>query len=317
MAKQQRRTRTAKRQQGNDQTKPGGNANAPPNLVGNTGVPLSQEDKDIKEIAKNVPMATATLKRAIKTVCAVLREKKDGCTIRELREKLREKALAHDVSDAVAALMLAEKTTYTGDRSRTVIMVNKELQSFIGESLGKSLQNKQDCTVDGLQKKAEGLGFSPDDFRAALNRQINRGRVYIDEDRNIKSDYIYTPPGETRPFQRPLPKTKSERYYEEASPSTYVFRNEFAKDHERIVYSSAFRRLAGVTQVFGTSAGHVFHNRLTHSIKAAQIARSIAERLNQNPREVDDVHPDVVEAAALAHEPRPSAIWPHGRVGTR
>lgn len=83
-------------------------------------------------------------------------------------------------------------------------------------------------------------------------------------------------------------------------------RDPFQRDRDRILYSPAFRRLAGVTQVVSPSAGEVFHNRLTHTLKVAQVGRRIAERLLQ----IDGEHvagwggltPDVVEAAGLAHD---------------
>jgi dGTPase len=84
------------------------------------------------------------------------------------------------------------------------------------------------------------------------------------------------------------------------------FRDPFQVDRDRILYSSAFRRLAGVTQVVSATEGHVFHNRLTHSLEVAQIARRLAERLRAKfPDEsasLDNVNADVVEAAALAHD---------------
>ena len=84
------------------------------------------------------------------------------------------------------------------------------------------------------------------------------------------------------------------------------FRSPFEKDRDRIVYSSAFRRLAGVTQVINPSEGQVFHNRLTHSLKVAQIGRRVAQRIGRKfPPQVDDLgglDPDVVETAALAHD---------------
>lgn len=83
-------------------------------------------------------------------------------------------------------------------------------------------------------------------------------------------------------------------------------RNSFQIDRDRILYSSAFRRLAQVTQVVTAQEGHVFHNRLTHSLKVGQVARRLAERLlNEQPiiaEEVGGIDPDVVEAAALAHD---------------
>lgn len=83
-------------------------------------------------------------------------------------------------------------------------------------------------------------------------------------------------------------------------------RSAFQRDRDRILYSSAFRRLAGVTQVVGASEGFIFHNRLTHSLKVAQLGRRIAEKLIQEQSELATttvlVDPDVVEAAGLAHD---------------
>ena len=83
-------------------------------------------------------------------------------------------------------------------------------------------------------------------------------------------------------------------------------RKSFQIDRDRILYSSAFRRLAQVTQVVTAQEGHVFHNRLTHSLKVAQVARRLAESLvTQQPEiaeQLGGIEPDVVEAAALAHD---------------
>lgn len=86
-------------------------------------------------------------------------------------------------------------------------------------------------------------------------------------------------------------------------------RKEFQIDRDRIIYSTAFRRLAQVTQVVSASEGSVFHNRLTHSLKVAQVGRRLAEKLIQdastNPELIEKcggLDPDVVEAAALAHD---------------
>ena len=83
-------------------------------------------------------------------------------------------------------------------------------------------------------------------------------------------------------------------------------RNPFQVDRDRILYSSAFRRLAQVTQVVTAQEGHVFHNRLTHSLKVAQVARRLAESLIAKQPEIAEklggIEPDVVEAAALAHD---------------
>ena len=83
-------------------------------------------------------------------------------------------------------------------------------------------------------------------------------------------------------------------------------RKSFQVDRDRILYSSAFRRLAQITQVVTAQEGHVFHNRLTHSLKVAQVARRLAERLVAEQPDIAEaiggVDPDVVESAALAHD---------------
>lgn len=83
-------------------------------------------------------------------------------------------------------------------------------------------------------------------------------------------------------------------------------RGPFQRDRDRIIYTSAFRRLAWVTQVVSAHEGDPFHNRLTHTLEVAQIGRRLAEKLlDEQPeevREVGGVDPEVVEAAALAHD---------------
>ena len=85
-------------------------------------------------------------------------------------------------------------------------------------------------------------------------------------------------------------------------------RTAFQRDRDRILYAGAFRRLVGVTQVIGPSDGEVFHNRLTHTLKVAQVGRRMAERFIRNTtgerlaEQWGGIDPDVVEAAALAHD---------------
>ena len=80
------------------------------------------------------------------------------------------------------------------------------------------------------------------------------------------------------------------------------------RDRDRLLYSSAFRRLAGITQVVSPAEGQIFHNRLTHVLKVAQIGRSLAEKhLAEKDGEkianaLGGLDPDVVEAAGIAHD---------------
>lgn len=96
-----------------------------------------------------------------------------------------------------------------------------------------------------------------------------------------------------------------ERRYESLAPET---RAETQRDRDRILYSSAFLRLGNVTQVASPEIGHIFHSRLTHSLKVAQVARRLAERLKtldhegDAARAVDVLDPDATEACALAHD---------------
>ena len=83
----------------------------------------------------------------------------------------------------------------------------------------------------------------------------------------------------------------------------------FRADRDRIASSPFFSRLGGVTQVVSPSgSGLLLHNRLTHSLKVAQVGRAIAERLLRDPvakQRIDrlgGLNPDVVEAAGLGHD---------------
>ena len=72
------------------------------------------------------------------------------------------------------------------------------------------------------------------------------------------------------------------------------FRSPFQRDRDRIIHSSAFRRLKHKTQVFVNTEGDHYRTRITHSIEVAQIARTISRYLNLND--------DLTETLSLAHD---------------
>ena len=74
----------------------------------------------------------------------------------------------------------------------------------------------------------------------------------------------------------------------------HPYRLEYQRDRDRIIHTTAFRRLEYKTQVFVYSEGDHYRNRLTHSIEVAQIGRTLARGLGCNE--------DLTEAICLAHD---------------
>src|SRR5881398_2218550 len=111
------------------------------------------------------------------------------------------------------------------------------------------------------------------------------------------SDSLFEPPDWHQREQEVLASyamhTKDSRGRKQPEPA-HGFRTLYQRDRDRIVHSTAFRRLAYKTQVFVHQTGDPHRTRLTHTLEVAQISRTIARQLGLNE--------DLTEAIALMHD---------------
>jgi dGTPase len=92
------------------------------------------------------------------------------------------------------------------------------------------------------------------------------------------------------PYAMDVRRSRGRRSPETAHP----YRNDYARDRDRVVHARAFRRLEAKTQVFTTRFSDHFRNRLTHTLEVTQIARTVAGALGLNT--------DLAEVLALVHD---------------
>ena len=88
-----------------------------------------------------------------------------------------------------------------------------------------------------------------------------------------------------------VPLKSKGRFFKEKKTS---LRSDFQRDRDRIIHSTAFRRLKHKTQVFVNTTGDQFRTRITHSLEVAQIARTLCKFFNLNE--------DLCETLSLAHD---------------
>ena len=93
-----------------------------------------------------------------------------------------------------------------------------------------------------------------------------------------------------QPYAMDVRRSRGRRHPELRHP----YRNDYARDRDRVIHSRAFRRLEAKTQVFTTRFSDHFRNRLTHTLEVSQIARTVAGALRINS--------DLTEALALVHD---------------
>lgn len=202
----------------------------------------------------------------------------------------------------------------TGGESADVVKskLRSTLSSRLSESEWKiidqlvdSLWVKNDRPANELMGDLVGAGLSEERARPLLWLLIEKQLVGLNEERNISVDKGW--PRDPDPAEDLI---RDERLFGQPKKKNDE-RSDSERDRDRILFSSAFRRLAGVTQVVAPTETHPIHNRLTHSLKVAQIGRGLAMRLlypdgptmqKRDFAAFGGLDPYIVEAAGLAHD---------------
>jgi dGTPase len=173
-------------------------------------------------------------------------------------------------------------------------------ERIVGQWIDRLFTNG-DRSVETLSKDADRSGISAENAIDLLWRVIQKGAVRFDATWQVEVV-------EGWPRRLSAVRSRTDRRHRQPAKQGDE-RGDFERDRDRILFSSAFRRLAGVTQVVAPTEAHPIHNRLTHSLKVAQIGRGLAETLiKENGGDqkrfngVGGLDPFVVEAAGLAHD---------------
>ncbi len=124
------------------------------------------------------------------------------------------------------------------------------------------------------------------EIKEQIYREIGPQPRYKDKIQAIQDLYL-------APYATKRPKEGSRRNNNEKN-SNFEARSDFQRDRDRIIHSSAFRRLMYKTQVFVNHEGDFYRTRMTHSLEVSQIARGITRSLGLNE--------DLTEAIALGHD---------------
>ncbi|MDH3257627.1 MAG: dNTP triphosphohydrolase, partial [Nitrospinota bacterium] len=95
-------------------------------------------------------------------------------------------------------------------------------------------------------------------------------------------------------YLAPFAVKSGESWGRASTEEEHPYRTRFQRDRDRVIHTSAFRKLEYKTQVFVYHEGDYYRTRLTHSLEVAQITRSICKSLQLNE--------DLAEAIALAHD---------------